>query len=354
MKRKIKKIILVFSTLLILIYSFSYLSIGFDKRNILKNLDPISIYEKLSQARKFSTIKQTIINEYVEDVDEELLLKTAYSGMIGSMNDEYSAYFSKEELEDYLYHREGAFAGIGISIQTDYENLTMEVMDFIGESPAKKAGVKKGDLIISADGFKFDDEETLKEMINRIKGEEGTSVMLGIYRKTTDEFLAFTIKREKILVNNVSREIIDTIGYIIIKSFTIGVSKDFKEACEYLKEEDVKALIIDVRGNVGGSLNEVLDISDYFLGDVMITYVEDRYGNRKEYYSDIEYFDIPIVILVNKNSASASELFAGAVKDNDRGVIFGETTFGKGIVQTDFYLSDGSGFKITTKKYYIP
>jgi carboxyl-terminal processing protease len=354
MKKLHKVFLIIISTAAVMFYAMSFLSVGFETRNIWNNFNPVRLIEKISEARKFSEIKQIIADNYVDEVDIDKLLESAYDSMIGSLNDKYSVYFTKEELENYLNRRQGAFYGIGVNIRTDYDNLTVEVTGFPEGSPARLAGIAVGDLIISADGVSFTDKDSLIAMIDLIRGEEGTKVSIGVYREETGEDLTFEVTRAKIYLNNTNRALIGDIGYIRIDSFTTGVSEDFIEACEWLKGQDINGLIVDVRGNGGGSLDEVIRISDYLLGDDMIVYVEDRYGDRKEYYSDSELYEIPLAVLVDSSSASASELFTGAIQDNGRGMIFGETTFGKGIVQTDYYLGDGSGLKITTKKYYLP
>ena len=354
MNRTLKKALSVIAAVLIVFYAASFFFVGFDTRNILKNLDPVSLIDKIAEARKFSYVRTTIANEYVEEADAEKLLEYAYKGMVSSLGDIYSAYYTKEELDDYLLYREGAFGGIGVTVMKNYETLVIEVSAFSADSPAEKAGIKAGDNIISADGMTFDDRESLDAVIGAIPGDTGTDVVIGVYRPETGENLTFNITRGKIYFSNVSSRMIGDIGYIRLAGFTKNVSDDFAEALEKLVKEGMSALIIDIRGNGGGSLDEVIRISDLFLDGGMIVYIEDRYGNRKEHFSKADGYDIPLAVLIDSGSASASELLAGAVKSNLRGVLIGEKTFGKGIVQTDFYLSDGTAFKITTKKYYLP
>jgi len=358
MKKTVKKAILIISFLVLLFYSVSLFITGIDTRDIISNLDPVKLASRLMEARKFSDISLTIINEYVDYVDDDKLMEAAYRGMLDSLEDQYSYYYTRDELEQYRMRREGAFGGIGVSVRSDYENLTIEIIDFLGDSPAREAGLLIGDLIISADGTGFDDRDTMSAMFDIIPGEIGTDVEIGIFRPGTGETLSFIITRDKILINNTRREMIDGIGYIQIKSFTSGVSEDFEDALEWLTGQDVSGLIVDVRGNGGGSLDEVIKISDLFLpaGEqkTLIVYVEDKYGKRKEYHAKPGANDLPMVVLTDAGSASASELFSGSIQSNGRGIIIGEKTFGKGIVQTDYYLPDGTGFKITTKKYYLP
>jgi carboxyl-terminal processing protease len=354
MKRKFKKILAILLSLTVIFYSMSFFFVGFDTRNILYNFDPVRLFEKISEARKFSDIRQIIINEYVDSVDDDKMLKDTYNAMVGSLGDKYAAYFTKDELENYLNNREGAFGGIGVNVTADYGKLTITVTGFMDGSPAFAAGMEVGDHIISADGATFTDKTTMKNVMDLIPGKEGTVVAIGVQRAATGEDLMFNIEREKIYVNNTAKEMIGDIGYIRIIRFTTGVSKDFIDACEWLKANGAQSLIVDVRGNGGGSLDEVIKISDHLLGDVLIVYTEDRYGVRRDHYSDSILYDIPLAVLTDRSSASASELFAGAMQDNGRGHIFGQTTFGKGIVQTDYYLFDGTGIKITTSKYYLP
>ena len=355
MNKKRKVVFSIVITVVLMFYTMSLLFTGVDTRNIFDNINPVRLYEKIAQARKFIYTKQTIVNEFVDEIDEEALLDNVYKEMLGALDDPYSYYYTRQELTRYRMSREGSFGGIGVSVRNDYDNLIIEVIELIGDtSPAKLAGIKTGDRIISADGKGFDDRESMAAMFEIIPGEVDTTVVIGVYRPDADQTLEFEIVRKKIFRNNTSKEMIGDIGYIRIESFTLGVSDDFQDALDFVMEEGATGIIVDVRANGGGSLDEVIEVSEMFLSGSMIVYIEDKYGDRKEYFADLKSNALPITVLIDQNSASASELFAGAIQANNRGNIIGETSFGKGIVQTDYYLDDGTGFKITTKKYYLP
>jgi carboxyl-terminal processing protease len=221
-------------------------------------------------------------------------------------------------------------------------------------TPAEEAGLKDGDILISVEGIDATSME-VSALVQHIRGEEGTKVHMVIYRESTGETLNITAERRNVILPSIEGEMLeDGIGYIQILEFQSNTDEQFEEMILKLKKEGMKGMIIDVRANPGGLLSSVVNMLDYMLPEGMITYIEDKYGNRQEYRSNKSCIDMPIVVLVDQNSASASEIFAGAMKDYNYATLVGVTTFGKGIVQNIIPLSDGDAIKLTTAKYYTP
>ena len=292
---------------------------------------------------------------YYEDVDEEELQQGLFEGLFSSL-DAYSTYYSEEEYEEiYSETISGSYSGIGATLQQDADTYQVTVIQVQEGSPAEEAGIEEGDIITEADGYEAADME-LSEFVTHIKGEEGTSVSLTIYRPDEDEYIELEVTRETLDIETVSWDMLeDETGYIAISEFSENTTDQFVEAVEELQSEGMENLIVDLRDNPGGTLTSVVEILQYIVPEGLIVYTEDKYGCRDEYRSTGEYtLDIPLVVLVNENSASASEIFAGAVKDRDCGTLLGTTTYGKGVVQGLQELTDGSALKLTTSRYYTP
>ena len=298
---------------------------------------------------------KTIIDKYfLGEVDENKLEEGAIKGYIEGLNDPYTEYISKEEMKDYLEDTKGNFVGIGIYMAKNTDKNMIQVLGTINGTPAEEQGIQPGDLIKSVDGIEYtaDDLNTISE---KIKGEEGTIVKLEILRDT--EILNFEFTRKKIVVNQVKGSIVnDNIGYIPIFSFNEDTSKQFKEAFEKLQAQNIKGLIIDLRNNGGGIVSEALNIADYIADkDSVLLYEVDKNGKEeiKKAKQD-PIINMPIVVLVNKNTASSSEILSGALKDLGKAKIVGTKTYGKGVIQEILTLPDGSGLKITTEEYQTP
>ena len=315
--------------------------------------------DKITEA--LSNIENLIEKYYLYDIDEQKAIDGAISGYVDSLGDEYTEYIPASEMEEYTETIMGNFVGIGIYMVQNTEKNVIEVLAPIKESPAEKAGILPGDIIKSVNGVQYTGEQ-MTEASNNIKGEEGSKVKLEILRG--EETLNFEIERKKINTNPVVAEKIEdetaqlegNIGYLEISSFDEGTAEDFKTKFEQLKSEGITSLIIDLRNNGGGIVDEALAIADYIVPkgkDLLITV--DKDGNEEIEKSENDpIIDMPIVVLVNENTASASEILAGALKDLGKAKIVGTKTYGKGIIQQIIPLNDGSGIKITTEEYQTP
>lgn len=305
--------------------------------------------------QKINYIAAVIQASYYQDVDRAALADGLFQGLFNSL-DIYSEYYTKEEYDD-LYNMEisGSYCGIGATLTQNMNTMVVEVVNVQEGSPAEEAGIKEGDLILMADEYDATAME-LSEFITHVKGEEGTKVTIEVYRESIGEYLTFEITRRPLDVITVESDMLqNNTGYIQITEFGGKTSEQFHDALETLQDQGMEELVIDLRSNPGGNFSTVVEILDMLLSDGMIVYTEDKYGNRQEYLAtDDESLDIPLAVLVDENSASASEIFAGAVKDHGIGTLIGTTTFGKGIVQGVQPLSDGSALKLTNSTYYTP
>lgn len=291
---------------------------------------------------------------YLGEVDEEKLKEGAIKGYIEGLDDPYTEYISKEEMKDYLEDTMGNFVGIGIYMVKNTEANKVQVLAPIKNSPAEKAGILPGDLIVAVDGVNYTGDD-MSVVSSKIKGEEGTTVTVEILRGT--ETKTFELKRENIKVNPVEGKVLaNQIGYIEFSSFDEGTAKDFKAKYEELQKQGIKSLIIDLRNNGGGIVDEALEIADYIAdkGSVLL-YEVDKNNNEEIKKSEHDpIISMPIVILTNENTASSSEILAGALKDLGKAKTCGVKTYGKGVIQQVLTLGDGSGIKITSEKYLTP
>ena len=298
--------------------------------------------------------KSIIDQYYLGDIDEEKLKEGAIKGYIEGLEDPYTEYISKEDMKDYLEDTMGNFVGIGIYMVKNTEVNKIQVLAPIKNSPAEKAGILPGDLIIAVDDIQYTAED-MSIASSKIKGEEGSSVKIDLLRGK--ETKTFTLKRESIKVNPVQGKILNgQIGYIGFSSFDEGTAKDFKVKYEELQQQGIKSLIIDLRNNGGGIVDEALKIADYIADkDSVLLYEVDKHNKEKVKKSENQPFiQLPIVVLTNKNTASSSEILAGALKDLGKAKIVGNKTYGKGVIQQVLTLADGSGLKITAEKYLTP
>lgn len=321
---------------------------GFGKSIVAKSKENEEIVETLNNYRRI------IDKYYLGEIDEEELKEGAISGYIKGLGDEYTEYISKEDMEDYMADTVGNFVGVGIYMVQDTEANKIMVLSPIKGSPAEKAGIQPGDYIISVDGISYTGEQ-MTEASNNIKGEEGSKVKIQILRD--NETLDFELTRENIKVNPVEGEVLEkNIGYIAFSSFDDGTAEEFKNKFQELEKQGIKSLIIDLRNNGGGIVDEALSIANYILDkDSVILYEVDKNNNETvEKTTDDPIINIPIVVLTNGNTASSSEILAGALKDHKKATIVGEKTYGKGVIQQLLTLPDGSGLKITSEKYLTP
>ncbi len=305
-------------------------------------------------ASELSKYKMLIDKYFLGEVNEEKLKEGAIKGYIEGLDDQYTEYISKEDMKDYLEETTGNFVGIGIYMVKDTNSNKVMVLSPIKGSPAEKAGILPGDLIISVDGVQYSADD-MSVAANKIKGEAGSTVKLELLRGT--ENLNFELIRENIKVNPVEGKVLqNNIGYIKFSSFDEETSKEFKTKYEELKSQGIKSLIIDLRNNGGGIVSEALSIADYILEkDKVMLYEVDKNNNEKiEKSKEDPIINMPIVILTNSNTASSSEILAGALKDHEKAKIVGTKTYGKGVIQQLMTLQDGSGLKITSEEYLTP
>ena len=308
----------------------------------------------LSQVKKKTGEIEELINAYyLDEIDGQKVEDTMYTGMVAGLEDPYSVYYSKEELESMEESISGAYSGIGATLTQDPDTGELSVVSCFDGTPAQESGLQPGDVITGWNGKSVEGIE-LSELVSKIKTDPEEQLTLEIERD--GETLEVELTRREVQIPTVEYEMLDNqIGYIRLVEFDEVTADQFKEALEDLENQNMEKLIIDVRNNPGGVLQVVCDMLDQLLPEGLIVYTEDKNGNRKEYTSDEEHqFTKPLAVLANENSASASEIFAGAIQDYGIGTIVGTTTFGKGIVQRTFYLSDGTGVKLTVAKYYTP
>ncbi len=313
----------------------------------------------LINIKKFNAVKDKLLDEYYLKVDENALLEGAVRGMAESLKDPYTVYYTKEQMTAFMnvtQKSSDTYVGIGVQILLDNNgNILITQPPFEG-SPAEKAGIKMGDIIIKVDGKDITSYKDERIVVGMIKGKEDTTVDVTIFRPMEGKSYTFTIIRKKLtaVLNIWSKMLNPKVGYISIRVFDESISDNFLQRLEKLKSQGMKALIIDVRDDPGGLYGEVIKIADMLLPKNTIVYTEDRKGKKEYQNSDQNALNMPIAVLVNGSSASASEILAGALKDNRKGILVGTKTFGKGLVQTTYQFSDGSGLKLTIQRYFTP
>lgn len=302
---------------------------------------------------KFEEVLLIIKGTYVEKISSKKLVTGAIKGMMESLNDPYSRYLDKSHFQMVEEETAGNYEGVGIMLGMEDSKLT--VISPIKNTPADKAGIKTDDIIIKVDK-KSTKNMTINQAVKLIRGPKGTTVVLVIERKGEKEPLEFELERAKIETPNVSSKIVeDDIGYVHLHFFGGGSGDSVKKAVEELKDQGAKGIILDLRNNPGGLLDESIDVASVFMDSGVVVKIKERKGAEQVFRARGKADSkIPLVILVNKGSASASEIVAGAIQDTDRGVLVGETTFGKGSVQDVRRLSDGSGILITIAQYFTP
>lgn len=304
---------------------------------------------------KLSSIEQIVDKDYLGEIDENKIFDETIKGYVDGLDDEYSQYFTKEELEKYKTDNiEGQFVGIGVYIIQDTEKNAIRVLAPIKGSPAEKAGILAGDYIVKVEGQSYTGEQ-ITEATNKMKGKEGTKVQIQIIRE--DETLDVEVERANVRVNPVEADIYEgNIGYLKISSFDQGFASEVTKKVEELKAQNIKSLIIDLRNNGGGIVDEAIEIADLFTSkDSTLLITKDKHDNESVSKAKRDKaIELPIIVLTNENTASASEILAGALKDNNVAKIVGTTTFGKGVIQELLTMKDGTGLKLTTNEYYTP
>lgn len=305
--------------------------------------------EYMQMSEKASIIASMLEKNYIENFDDTELSEKMYAAMTDAMDDPYTCYLTKEQMAAFTDDSSGRMSGIGVVIaEEDGHCVIKEVLE---GSPAEKAGIKAGDIITEIDGTDVSGMP-ITEISSMTKGVENTNVNISVMRGT--KRLDFNVERKSIELKYVTGKCDGNIGYIKITEFSQVAAEQFKTMLADLEKQNIKGLIIDLRNNPGGIIDVVAEIADTILPEGLITYTVDKYGNRRDILSAEGELDMPVAVLVNGGSASASELLAGALQDRKKGIIIGTQTFGKGIVQGLYSLSDGSGLKITIQKYYTP
>lgn len=320
----------------------------FLKRN--SKLDYNKIEEKTS-------VLQNIIDRYfLFDEDMTKVEDGIYAGMMNGLGDPYTVYYTKEEYKALNEDTEGKYSGIGAVVSQNPNTKIITIVKIFDNSPANDAGLQVGDIIYKIDGEEVAGTDMDILVKTKIRGEEGTSFKMTVLRGDERKEVELDLTRRSIEVETVAGKMLDNnIGYIAVSQFDAVTSEQFKSNIESLQSQGMTKLIVDLRGNPGGLLDQVVDMLDYILPDGLVLYTEDKYGKREEYYSDGSHeLKIPMVVLVNENSASASEVFTATFRDFEWGTVVGKTTFGKGIVQNVLPLGDGTAVKITTQHYYPP
>lgn len=317
-------------------------------------------YEELNNTyKKYAKaigLENYVKDNFLREVSDEQLLDGQLKGLFQGLEDPYSVYMTKDEFKDFAEHTKGVYGGIGVIVTPGDDNL-ITVVAPIEDTPGERAGLKTGDKIIKVEGKEFT-ADNMDKAVKLMKGKPNTEVNITILRKEKDgknQYIDMSIVREEIRLVTVKSNLIDDdIGYIRITSFDELTNEDFKKELDGMMKSGISGLILDLRYNPGGLLDVCVDITDVFLDEGTIVYTETRSGERSYEKSTKKHIDIPLVVLVNEGSASASEIFAGAIKDRNRGILMGTTTFGKGVVQRIKQMSDGSGFKLTTSEYFTP
>ena len=320
----------------------------FLKRN--NKLDYKKIEEKTS-------VLQNIIDRYfLFDEDMTKVEDGIYAGMMNGLGDPYTVYYTKEEYKALNEDTEGKYSGIGAVVSQNPNTKIITIVKIFDNSPANDAGLQVGDIIDKIDGEEVAGTDMDILVKTKIRGEEGTSFKMTVLRGDDRKEVELDLIRRSIEVETVAGKMLDNnIGYIAVSQFDAVTSEQFKSNIESLQSQGMTKLIVDLRGNPGGLLDQVVDMLDYILPDGLVLYTEDKYGKREEYYSDGSHeLKIPMVVLVNENSASASEVFTATFRDFEWGTVVGKTTFGKGIEQNVLPLGDGTAVKITKQHYYPP
>ena len=358
-KKRYKVYRTIMLIVLVAFVTFMLTSIGFYQYfvkgdSLNKYLTLMTSDESQDISQTIDTYRAVIDKYYLGEIDEQSLKEGAIKGYIEGLNDPYTEYISKEDMEDYMEDTMGNFVGIGIYMIEDTETNQIMVLSPIKGSPAEKAGIQPGDYIVSVNGETCTADD-MTVISTKIKGEEGTTVKLQILRG--EETLNFEITRENIIVNPVEGEVLENhIGYIAFSSFDENTADEFKTKFEELQAQGITSLIIDLRNNGGGIVDEALQIAGYIADkDSVLLYEVDKDNKETvEKNTSNPIINMPVIILTNENTASSSEILAGALKDLGKAKIVGTTTYGKGVIQQILTLPDGSGLKITTEKYLTP
>lgn len=311
--------------------------------------------EIFARYARLEAIRSELVENYYQEVDEEVLMEGAIRGMMATLEDPYTFYYTPDEMQAYSEENEGAYHGIGLLVQNNADG-EIEIIRVYEGGPADIAGAKAGDRIVAVDGTAVSGEsiQSVSEAVDRMRGPDGSTVEVTVRRD--GEVLNLSFVRGDVSISNVNSAMLEgDIGYIEIYQFTGDDVEGFRRAMDEFQAAGARGLVLDLRNNPGGLLTDVVEIADLLLPEGLVVYTEDRAGNRLEYSSDADCWDVPLVVLINGMSASASEILAAAVQDFDRGALVGTRSFGKGIVQSVLtFADDGAGMQYTSATYYTP
>lgn len=359
-----KKRLITFSVILILLTNLITFSLSntiglqTDSKVVISKGEYNNLVSTANEFSKVKLLESFIQENYLKEVDDKKLMEGQLKGLVSALDDPYSQYLTAEEYNDLNQQTSGEYGGIGVIVTPGEDNFITVVSPIKG-TPGERAGLKPEDKILSVDGKEFL-AENMDKAVSSMKGKPNTDVTLTISRKNKEgvnETFDVKLTREKIRLVTVDSEIIDKdIAYINISSFDELTYKDFMKELKSLQDQDVKGLVLDLRNNPGGLLDVTADIADELLGEGVIVYTETRDGEKEYYKSKKSKIDLPLVVLINGGSASASEILSGAIKDYERGELIGTKTFGKGVVQkiSPLPTDDGSAIKLTISEYFTP
>ncbi|MBC3888667.1 PDZ domain-containing protein [Acetobacterium paludosum] len=351
-KKLKKKLIIIIAVLLVLtnVFTFTMATTGnyLLGNKLIVNVDS---KETANGIKKLIELKNKISADYYKDTDDNTMMDGAIKGMYDSLGDPYSTYFTKDEYSDFMEMATGEYEGIGVVVTQDDEGHTSVIASQKG-TPAEAAGIKTGDRIVKVDG---EDVSTIgsEAVVSKVKGPADSSVSLTILRG--EETIDLALVRKAIQVETVGSRVIGNKGYIQISEFGNNTATDFDTQLNALLAQNITGLVIDLRNNPGGGVQQAVNIADRLLGQTVVVYTVDKAGKKTEYNSDAtQQLALPMVVLINEGSASSSEILAGALQDTGAATLVGTKSFGKGIVQEVISLADGSGIKITNSEYFTP
>ena len=315
----------------------------------------VRLSKDASSEEKVEALKKLIDEKYMGEVDEDALKDGLYKGYVQGLDDPYSVYYDEEETKELYETTEGEYSGIGAVLSQDLKSGVITLVQIYEDSPADKAGLKDEDILTKVGTLDVTGMD-LSEVVTYIKGEKGTEVELTVLRGEDADEVTVTAVRDTVEAQTVEYEMLeDQIGYLAVSEFDSVTYGQYEEALEALSDQGMEGLVVDLRNNPGGNLNTVCDMLDLVLPEGTIVYMEDKEGKRQTYSSDDAHqLDVPMAVLVNGNSASASEIYAGAIQDHEAGTIVGTQTYGKGVVQQIFDLGDGTSVKLTIAEYFTP
>lgn len=340
----------------LLVMSMAFLCTGCEFINAIMGASAdTSLWDDPEVNDKIDEINGYIDEYFYFEIDEEKQEEALYDAVLSGLDDPYSVYYTEKEFAELQETNSGEYVGIGAVVTQDAD-MVVSIVRPVKNSPAEEAGLMAEDIIVEVDGTEIIDQE-LTVVVDMIRGEEGTTAHIKIYRPSTGEYMDFDVERRVVENYSVSYKMLeDNIGYILVEQFYDNTCAEFIEAYTDLESQGAKAMVVDLRDNPGGLLTAVVDMCDFLMKEGTIVTTKDKDGNILQHYSstDEEYADMPIAVLINGNSASASEIFAGALQDTGVAEIIGTTSYGKGIVQSVIPLSDGTAIKITIAKYFTP